>query len=615
MENMITLFKAPWTQGSLNQPYFTSNTARNQYLQTLPNIILNLNKPNIKFDYGLNITIVIPLDYTKSTDYNFCQLIYNDKVYYATIEDYSLVSVGFTELKLYRHLLSERTNFFQYFENYNVDRCTLSENYFQYFNNARFFRPDFRYYKRRNNLSISGKVPTYYDAANDKVLSYVTVNDLKLFPFIVVFFTEQLTKGSKVRNLYGAETNFCCAVIPLLNQSGGPYDRFLFRCFESTGSYSYRYVNNGYDSNHYNTFLSENSAYITSVKLIQLPCDLYTYAGDDDIPEGQYYRVPFVYNTEPYDNSFLLYGLFLASTAGTLRGTICDFDYYIDREYDFPYGNAEIRFSSSDGSIIIDKSNYTNSSGNLQIRINFWYFLDPTDDMILVLVNGGSESVYGNSNWLYNSIELDDSISYTITSESNFDAQNRYYDALTRSVRNQKVVGSLFGSSSQMGVGASEFYYGNMFNSRGGQLSSYSLGTGNIIRGAESFISGITDAIFYSQQRNIMKANERNRPDEIRGGGTGLIRNFEMSDGYYEIEDIPYEDDYNNFIKEIETYGYEVDLYLDNIIVDNLLNGDYFSLKTNAIKKFSSDLNEIEYRFFYTLLTNGCRYHYIAEST
>ena len=601
MENMITLFKAPWTQGSLNQPYFASNTARNQYLQTLPNVTLNLNKPNIKFDYGLNITIVIPLDYTNSTDYNFCQLIYNDKLYYATIEDYSLVSVGFTELKLYRHLLSERTNFFQYFRSFQIVKSTNLD--YTYDKETGIKKPNFRFSRTIKSVNPKMHFRLYTDSTTD----YTEV-DRECVPVkcVVIFRTTldgEMYSGTD--NFFGLPSQYTCLIYPVSCEN---YDGCFYRTIETTNKVMYLVTGfSGNTSKKLIDYIEKNSSYITSVKVVNLMCPLITI--------GEFTRpcLPFYYAWVTSEDAVI--GVKLENTAYE-KTDIIESYYFYEHEFYYPYGDVEVRFYSPDISVKVDKSDYSGTVNKIMFKC--YYFLGVIEDELLVCTYSESfNSIVGTSEYLFTSLDMGSSIPYIITAESTFNNANQYYDAMTKSVRNQKIIGSVLGGISPTGVGAAEFAFGSQFLSGGGKLSSQSLGTGNIIRGASSLIGGIIDSVFYEEQREITAKNEKHGIDNPKPSGSGYVRLYESQYMWQVIEEIPFEQDWSLFINELGEFGQDCILFKEDISIDDYLINDYFFIKAYVLLKENNEnpLNMPEYEFFYTLLTNGCRYHYIAEST
>ena len=607
MENMIILFKAPWTQGSLNQPYFASNTARDRYLQTLPNVTLQLNNPNIKFEFNLGIELVVPMDYTLVTEYNFCKLLYNGKSYYATIEDYSLVSVGYSSLILYRHILSERTNFMQYFKSFQISKATNLG--YVYKADTPIKKPTFRYKRNVINITPKCKLKVLTDNTKNPV-DYTA--DCVYLKFLCIFRTSVTgTEGGPgIDNFYGAPSQYYCILIPLPNKE---YDYYWYCWIDDSGyGHNYKLSPNELDVGTVIGYINEHSAMISSVKIINIPCPLVPVNGQSRPMIPFYWNYERTVNNDPDTDATMLY---LVSTSYNPED-LTDVKYTYTYNLTTYYGDIVFKFYSNDVSIKLDKSEFTGTSSS--IILDLYYFFDPVTDEILVNVRStGNDSIQGIKKYTFYSCDMGDSVSYVVTAESTFNNANKYYEAMTNSVRNQKLISSIIGGSSTIGVGGSEYYYGSKFDSKGGKLSSFSLASGNVIRGISSLLDGIFDASFYNEQREIMAKNEKYGIDKGTAGGSGNLRFFESRYSWQIIEEIPFEPDWNVFVNELDEFGLDCNLFEENITISNYLVNDYFFLRAYALlnDSVSDPLSMPEYDVMYKLLVNGCRYHYIEQST
>lgn len=618
--NQIILYRVPWALDSQYQPYFRSDTARTQYFSTLP--YLDVTPPNgnvnIHLDYNYELQVIIPIDVTSAEKYNFCKVIYNEQEYYSNILDYKQVSVGHTELQLKRHALSECVDYLSHFKNFNVRRATfVSQNKWQgYMKDSMWHKPTFRYNKRVFEPDIKFR---YLSNVIDPDTHEVEYTDLDcVFENCLVLYlgaaihTENI-ENTKPRNIFGTPVQYEIYIIPLRQLTGSIAIRNTI-CQGDMELTPITSANGTYDKVSVDDFvevLDKYSPQILGYKHIYLPC------GKD----GNFSRLPwYTYYTKIYadgaKSKFI--NAFVVTNTSYFLNDVNDCYIWYDYKCESVWGSIEIRSYSKDTSIILDKTELTGSNQNgslCELHIEHYYFLDMNDDEIISYISSKNAPsiIETGTKIISDTTDLGDSISYVLDAEANFEAQNRYYDAMTRSVRNHKQdlgyieAGENFMlAAQQMGMG---MHYGG-----GMQAAGNSMGVGNIIRGIGNLAEVQANTFYYLQQREIYAANEKAKPDQGRGAGNGNSRYFEAVYNPRIIEEVPFDEDLKTWQKNTELFGVEL-TYFQETFSTSLweIDGNFF-FQADAIVNDNVFTTQ-QYAELYKRLTGGCRYFIVEETT
>lgn len=205
MNNTVTLYKTEWLYGSTTQPYFKSISSRDNYLKSLEGLeVLNNVNVNILKNYDVNFKV--PVDISQCENYNFLSFTYNNKIYFADIQDYEQLSVGYTKIYCHRNVLWEYPNYFQYFNNFYITKRTYNSfknGYPSYTSLSTYKFPSLRYYETSTNE-----------------LYFINNDDYK--PYFVLFI-DPIGIDASVNDLYyvnNVATNFVCIIFdPLILNS------------------------------------------------------------------------------------------------------------------------------------------------------------------------------------------------------------------------------------------------------------------------------------------------------------------------------------------------------------------------------------------------------------
>lgn len=617
--NQIILYKVPWALDSQYQPYFMSDTARYSYFNGLSSLDVTPQNGNVNIhlDYNYELQIIIPVDVTIADDYNFVKIVYNGKEFYANILDYRQVSVGHTELQLKRHALSEKTNYLSCFKNFNIKRATYvtQERANGYLMNSIWHKPTFRYKKRVFEPDIKFR---YLSNVLDPVTHDVEYTDLdcKFENFLILFLGATVTteeiENAKPRNIFGTPVQYKIYLVPLRQL----IENVSIRNTVCQGDMELTPISTGqgtYDKIDIDDFLEVLNAYSPNVlgfKHIYLPCGV-----DENFIRLPWYTYPSkIYSSN--EKTTYIQGFVITNTSYFLND-VNDCSIWYNYLCESEWGNIEIRAYSKDTSIILDKSELTGTTAKgtqCNLKVEHYYFLDMNDDEVVTYISSDTVGsvIEARTKIICDTTDLGDSISYILDAEANFEAQNRYYDAMTRSVRNQKrdlgfieagenfmLAGSQFGAASRM--------------SKAGADANRAMGVGNIIRGIGNLFEIQANVHYYQEQRDIYAANEKAKPDQGRGAGNGNSRYFEAVNNPRIIEEVPFDDDLNTWLENTKLYGVEL-TYFQETFSTGLWNIDgSFFFQADAILN-DNDFTTQQYAELYKLMTNGCRY-FLVEDT
>lgn len=597
MENTVILYKVPWTASSLNQPYFMSDTARDKYLNTLDHKTV-LQNVNINFKTRLSLELKISLDISEAETYNYAKIIYNNKNYFACIMDYEQISVNKTRLCLERHAISEQSNFLDLFQQFQISKCTLAN--YKYGKSANIKIPEFRVQKKllkpSENLN-DGDFEQYliYYSANGSPKKLTT----RPHNFFIAFLDTSIFQTSinnVVESIFGEKTQYA---VCFFNTDG----HIVLNCKVHNENSTTRDTDgtcNFYPASY--STLNSLSPYIKSLFFTSIPI------GEDN--DGNQYF--------PYKVAQITY-----KTAGSeaLNSTVVfcsDSDDYYSVEIPVSknelFTSIEARIYSLSNKFEINCYEFISESGT--IYINFKYIFSINGSEILGEVIGQSDSVYTNNAKRFQ-FELGDSTTFLLDEASNFDAQNRYYDALTRNATDRMSQLGGIQAVTQITSGVVQGFAGAGMAAMGAGASGLGTaaeGFNNIIRGIGSIAETDAKITAYQNERALTMKQEKAKPDEVQTGGSSAINIYSQHGLVHLVKEIPFDEDVSYFNSQIKFYGIDAYLTRDYIDFTEFSYQDNFYLKANAIIKNDVFIEKPIYDDLYSLLSNGCRY-FIVNNT
>lgn len=617
MNNSVTLYKTKYTIGTIEQPYFNSTSSRDSFLLTQSPYTVNLNQPNIHFDYELNLELVLPLDYTVAQSYNLAKIVYNSKEYFAYIVDMQQLSVGQVKLILHRAVLFENVDYFSKFKNFRISKSTFADGY-SYNRNTAFFKPNFRYYRKYKKIEAGYN--KYYYRNEQKSLTTWNINGM--VRFAVLFFSEipaRTTLGYipnsqdyDIKNFFGCSAQYSCCFIPLKDDSNSS-NLVSFDCVTSTSG-DWITSSQRTEVKYYpdlKRILDLSAPFLISSKILEFPAAFST----NPIAPFFFYNEPLTFkkDEETIDVGYMLY-----STSCNLSSII---DEYVSFNYNFEsnFGEMRVYLYSYGNYVEIDKSLFCDGDDN-GFRCSIWYFISSHGmDILPVIRPLGNESVEVNfiGTGADNSVgaiqsvmEANIDLQYILTSEANFDAQNSYYDAMTASVKNEKIVRGSLQAAGDAVLGMTQLAGAAQFT---GNYSTelQTAGASNIIRGVFKAFDVAVESFYYDQQRDYNKKNEKNKPDENFGASTGLVNLFQSREVFYSIEEIPFPSDYSEWQSTIQLYGIECNLFETSLNKTTKIVGNNIFIKAIATMADDATLDAQTYNELYSFLKSGLLYNII----
>lgn len=597
MENTVILYKVPWTASSLNQPYFMSDTARDNYLNTLDHKVA-LQNVNINFKTRLTLELKVAIDISEAETYNYAKIVYNNKNYFACIMDYEQISVNKTRLYLERHALAEQSNFLDLFQQFQISKCTLAN--YKYGKSANIKVPEFRVQK-----TLLKPSENLNDGDFEEYLIYYTasgsVKKLTVHPhnFFIAFLDASIFEtniNDFVESVFGEKTQY---VVCFFNTTGN----IVLNCKlhsesplvkDTDGTCNFHPASRA--------TLDSLSPYIKSLFFTSIPI------GEDN--DGNQYF--------PYKVSQMTYKIPNSEAVDFTVAFCSDSDDYYSVEIPVSkselFTSIEARIYSLANKLEINCYEFITESGTIYINYKYIFSINGTE--ILGEVDGQSDSVYTNNAKRFQ-FELGDSTTYLLDQDSNFDAQNRYYDALTRNATDK--IGQLGGIQ-----GVIQVVSGIVQGAAGGGMAMLGVGAGglgmgaegvnNILRGIGSFAETDAKITAYENERSLAMKQEKAKPDEVQIGGSSAINIYSQHGLVQLVKEVPFDEDLLYFNSKIRFYGIDAYLTRDYIDFTEFAYQNNFYLKANAIIKNDVFIEKPIYDDLYTLLSSGCRYFIVNDT-
>ena len=611
--NKIVLYKVPFNYGDIKQPYFMSDSSRDSFFELCDHKQVNYDNVNIKIDFNYELTIKINIDIVEAEDYNFAILHYNGKNLYCHIIDAEQISIGFSRLMLRRFILAERTNYFQYFKDFMINKATFSD--LKYGKNTKMFLPDyFRYKKTLTKANIKIRPAKLFNPNN------LIYQHCYMFPFYQVFLNVKgapdLIGHEAGSSIFGEHSQNLLMLIPYyegtdLDTSTKP--NMLMR----TRTGKYRGFNYGGNSGGDITdFLNEYSPYITSVSLSYLPI-WYTNVSDatiEDIFTDETYKYSGAAWICPFFGTtfkrYLAFNAFIISA--TYVQTPIEEELRRDTYFiEFTGDNTELLnkhnyyFYSRENSIKVETPQmYSNNTVSYTIEFYFIPTFDGTEMLFKIYPNSTEESLAeGSGNAEKIILPLLDTASFSIDSEAVFISENKYYDALTRNSKDFKGGKGTLNVIENAGVGITQLGIG----AAAGDIGQISMGVGNIIRGITETGKTAIEVEHYTEERRLNALNEKSKPSETAVAGSAGVRLEEQRGEIYFIKEEPITEDLAFFYKQLHNFGVKTSLVRDVIDIEEFsYNGEFF-IKAIA-ERNNLTLNTREYNEMLKYLNKGSIY-------
>lgn len=574
----VTLYKNKYSPYGGIQPYFTSERARDYYLETLQYYNLDLVNVNINLNENLAFELKINVDINTASDFNFVVVDYLGTKYYADIYDYSQISIGRTKIYCMRNPLFEVVDYLRFFENFYIDKATFNT-----------------YSKYTGNHAAINLGNNVTKNVCKEVDFSINGNNVRYFLTYIIYIDEDKTPGAYIRNLYGEVSNYGVIILPIAKNG----ETFIVESYKG---------NEEKKEFHYNTqsyihsFIDAMSPYIFRIELLYLP-----YQIVDDGYKFMFYNI-----FGNYDNG-VLYGMLIET--GEYG------DDYLNRlsavlhfsEYST---SAELRLFQRENTININLDRFK-SFNNFSLNLECTFIPNIQGSSFLIKLYGGDTTIENNSN---NSVIVVTSINSTfiVDSDANFKAQNLYYDAMTENARNQKIVHGALNAGENLTVGIFQTALGmsnpiNIFdpisvNNQG----SFGSGIANLIRGGFEIGHAINDTVAFENERALFAKNEMAKPDELSVGNNAPVKFLEQGGKILYIEKVLTDTSFNIVDSKIKKTGIECKLYTEQIynVFYDLLVGNYFFIK--APNFTVSDKNNLPSNSILVelikLLKNGMRY-------
>lgn len=653
MNNFLKLYKVPWCGSSLRQPYFKSEESRNNYFNSLPFLEVNSTGLNINLLNGLRVDFKISEDITKIMDYNFAIFSYNDVLFYANIDDMSQLSVNRTLINCTRNVFVENVNFLSNFSSLHITKCTLKNPI--YSNSPNFIIPNgYRIYEQdetdkfkssfksinildksiiSNSIYIRKILEDYLYKANDDNLNPVyqesartleevnSIRNITIETINCMVFTSSddipktgswKTGGTNFYgnsyNYYGELKNYRIGFFPLV-------ERFAFRDYENDLHLCTQNFTNA------DIFLNKISPYLYTVFYTKIDVPVLQYNGI------KYYLIPGTTNASyAYTSSnpvgdppvevstqckcclMLNDKISMYSNKGNVQEWFEEY-YVIEYKSDFSIKevlkNYYIYFFDYSDPYKINSNLFSN---NKSINITIEYRILFTDEGTNILFypyspsDGEDRAIKISEKNVAINKNFSDQSSFAISSEENFKAQNKYYDAITKSIVTQKISQGVTQSVIDGLSGATQIGSGAITKNP----EAVTMGITNIIRSIGTAINTGVQASEISKQRNYNKMQEMAKPD-IMNSSTSSSVNVNSMPGFYKvISENVCDEDFAVIEHSLSEYGYETELFRDSFDITEFAIDNNFYIQCDAICTYS--YYDIVYDNLNAALVNGMRY-------
>lgn len=554
MQNIVTFYKLPFVYGGVTQPYFASDTDRDNFLNTIEKSIV-LNNVGIYLQFNYKCDLVIQIDYTTIVDYNFAVIQYNNKKYFANILDIELVSVNKSKCKCIRNPLFEKTNYLQYFTDFKILKSTFKE--LNYNENSKFFFPrDYRYYGNEYPITFKNKS-----------------KDVKFKKFYVFYVDPQIVNVTYVENVISINdisTNYSILLVPVLPD---------YYAAVGLVNYTKELIKSSIEN-----ILQVKSDYVLKFEVLFLP--VWENTNSDGITFYSFLSPATITGIDGVQTKYGEYIGLISMNNIKLNTTIVGDIFSV----------FDVYFGEPDNKLTLELYKYK----EINITLTFCLSLNSTD--LLVEIIGTNDSIE-NYRKFY-TYSLTSRMSYVITSKSTFLSENRYYDALTINTLQNMGKHVMIDTAFSMGQGA----IGIIGGAASGNPQSAMSGVGNYLSAGQSLAGYVVDRDKFESDRKLLAAQEQEKSGRGSANGNATLFANIYENFIYVIENKIFSSDMSAIESDLNLYGIDCFCEEDDFNFDlHNVNG-YFYLSAIAVLKYPTTLSTLEYNILYNVLKNGCRY-------
>lgn len=275
-----------------------------------------------------------------------------------------------------------------------------------------------------------------------------------------------------------------------------------------------------------------------------------------------------------------------------------------------PFVSYRIYLGSPSNAIDIDMYKFYNPfDKNYKCTISCKIIVSPSSlEYVTHVSSTVSNALIAQESEFYSVFSLSPIITFSISSEQSFKAQNLYYDALTKNELNSIAGTGLTQAAVQLSTGVQQIGMG----AGAMNLGEIGLGAGNINRGFGSIADTWIKTDQFKEKRKLISEQEKSKPATTeKGQGIGAIfYSFGVTEQAFAIiiEMRPSSNDEQTMLDEAKYYG--VECYCEEDTFDfeyHTYNGSFY-IEAVAKLKDTSTLTSIEYNEMVTLMSSGLRY-------
>lgn len=641
--NKVELYKVPWAYGGIRQPYFLSDTSRSSFFNGLTNsLVVADNGVNIKLDFNFEIETVVNADITAVQDYNFGIITYNNHKYYADIIDIEMVNVGRTRISFKRNVTIEHTNFLSNFKNFNISKITLKPTLYDESDSPTISQVDQTIFKKFLFGDYFRMSKDYFKPITIHASLQTSTYEIFQLPCIVFIRTkESIDDVGSFGTQYGEPTGYTVGLIPLIPDSVpftlGSSQSFTFPQKSITIQYretaqdnsagytlntetiTYSYLPNQAGStisNAWYELMAEISPYVCQAMYTKVLCYRNVSSGAILLPYS-YYGIKAHFDVAGYNRccAFWVDSTYMFSeNQGNVSAQLDNFYFDIDEPLESPiskyfFSKLNLYFYNAKNKIELNLRDYItyyevdgHTSQRLRIHCAFRQYFTMLGSQLLINFscpnNSEKKSSVEFSLPYYNEIfSQGDSTNITVEASANFNANNRYYMAMAQNAIDYKMMSSVMNAGSSGTVGMTQVVAGTGT----GNPAEIVMGAGNMIRSIFQIGQAFVDMHYMQEAAILQKRNEETKPDTVTGQYAAAPAMASISNFVIATIEMPFDEDFNHWVQNSTLYGYDCEIFMEAIDVEDIEYNNQFSL-TCIAETNSSDLSAREYSEMYTYL-------------
>lgn len=631
MENYIWLSNYKYVPTNIRKPYFKTIENRDDFISTLTKLYVNKTGVNINLINTFEFRVIVNKDITDVYDKNFACLCYNDKEFYCDIIETTHISKDRTQLICSINPFFQYINYLSFFSNFQLSKCTGNSKLLFGKNSKFIFNKNYRtyqyipsyekyamFYEEDENYDIIGTdIVKLYDSPGnwwfrgqyDIVYLDCLIISCEADPKDLKFINSEFSNyDTLVIPLFTSYPKNTVVGATLLLRKIDTYD------IETTS------INRDGSIEDFQPLVDKINKFTpsaTSFRMAKLP---FVCGEETDTAVA---LVPLFYYTswDKYGTNSVI--LKIRSTTRSLNYRLINDCVAYDIDLTDIAGNVgqmdkfTIYFGGFDNKITINLSDYI-SETSTKLTILLTYILDANGDKIAYSVfSDGNSSKLTNAT-LRSVIDLKDTITYAVDSEEKFNAENRYYDELTKNAQSSRIGNGIIQGATELATGISQISFGAIDFFAGGGSGGIANGFGNIYRAIGTAASTVTGYILYEEQRDLERKNAQARPDEfISGTSVGASLQF-FDDGIKIVGERIIDADWNSISNEIKISGCKCSLFFEDCysLLDFILDEGNETIASVAAtcEISSSDINANVLNVIQEILKTGLYIDYYGAT-